>query len=86
MNAKEFAKKLEDNIKKASRKNKDTGKLEKSIKVEPLLTQDGFEFKITMLEYGVYQKVDFIDQALNETFTENNITDLVDEIIDEIIN
>lgn len=78
MNVKKLAKELEDQLKKNSRKNKDSGKLEKSIKV----TETSNGLVISMLEYGLYQKTDFIDKSIDEVLTENNIIDAIFEDID----
>lgn len=78
MNVKKLVKELEDKLKKNSRKNKDTGKLEKSIKV----TETPNGINISMLEYGLYQKNDFIDKSIDEVLTENNIIEAIFENID----
>ena len=77
MSVNKLRKELEDNLRKNSRKNKDTGKLEKSIKVTTKTDNDGIDITITMLEYGLYQKNDFIQKSIDETLTENNIIDAV---------
>lgn len=82
MSVNKLRKELEDNLRKNSRKNKDTGKLEKSIKVTTKTDNDGIDITITMLEYGLYQKNDFIQKSIDETLTENNIIDAVLDGID----
>lgn len=82
MNVKKLAKELEDKLKKNSRKNKDTGNLEKSIKVKVSENPDSINFEITMAEYGLHQKTNFIEKAIEETLTINNITDIILEQLD----
>lgn len=82
MSVNKLRKELEDNLKKNSRKNKDTGKLEKSIKVTTKTDDNGIDITITMLEYGLYQKTDFVQKSIDETLTENNIIDAVLDGID----
>lgn len=83
MNVKEFEKLLQDKIKQNSRKNKDSGKLEKSIKVT--VNPNTLEINVEMLEYGLYQKSDLIEKAIEEVITENNIYDILTDGIDNEI-
>lgn len=66
------------------RKNRDTGKLERSLDYKVKGSGDHYQIIITQLDYGKYlnDKTKYMDKAIDDSLDLDKITD---EIIDDIL-